>query len=215
MGEALPPSLEHELKTALAMIVGYAELLQTREDEETRREASEGILQAARRLSSTIDSVIEPAALASEDETLITPAAPRTPERPAPAPQRPLNVLVVDGEPAARTLLDIVLPVEDVRLSLAQDGDEALLSVDHADLVLLAWELPGRTAPIVLAELKIRHPDVPVVVFSEGADSRQEALAKLLGADAFVTREMNLTLLRETATALLGNRLRPLSGEAS
>ncbi|MBA3365904.1 MAG: hypothetical protein H0U03_08995 [Actinobacteria bacterium] len=51
--------LAHDLKTPLAMIVGYAELLDTRDDEEIRREAPQLIMQAAERLSSALDQLLE------------------------------------------------------------------------------------------------------------------------------------------------------------
>ena len=54
----LSDSLVHELKTSLSMIVGFAELLETREDPDTRSEATRGIVQAATRLRATIDSML-------------------------------------------------------------------------------------------------------------------------------------------------------------
>ena len=50
--------LAHELKTPLAMIVGYAELLQTRQDDEIRAEAPQRILEAAERLAASIDELV-------------------------------------------------------------------------------------------------------------------------------------------------------------
>ena len=41
----------------MSMIMGFAELLETRDDAETRSEAARGIVQAAARLRSTIESL--------------------------------------------------------------------------------------------------------------------------------------------------------------
>ena len=51
-------SLAHELRTPLAIVVGYAELLAERDDEETRRDAPAQILHAAERLAAAVDDVL-------------------------------------------------------------------------------------------------------------------------------------------------------------
>jgi signal transduction histidine kinase len=56
----------HELRTPLSVIVGYAELLRTRDDPDTRREATQYIEEAARRLLATIDDLLRNAALRAE-----------------------------------------------------------------------------------------------------------------------------------------------------
>jgi signal transduction histidine kinase len=56
--------LAHDLKTPLAMIVGYAELLLARDDEKLRKEAPARILEAAERLSTALDGLL--AELAAE-----------------------------------------------------------------------------------------------------------------------------------------------------
>jgi signal transduction histidine kinase len=51
--------LGHELKTPIAVIAGYAELLGAREDERTRLEASAQINAAAERLTGAVDELLE------------------------------------------------------------------------------------------------------------------------------------------------------------
>jgi signal transduction histidine kinase len=51
-------TLSHELRTPLAAITGFAELLQARDDERTRVEASARIMEAAERLSVAIDRLL-------------------------------------------------------------------------------------------------------------------------------------------------------------
>lgn len=59
MNEDARALLAHELRNPLAVIVGYAELLQLRDDDRTRREAAAAILEAADRLSSLLDELSE------------------------------------------------------------------------------------------------------------------------------------------------------------
>lgn len=51
--------LGHDLKTPLAVIIGYGELVATRVDDASRIEASRMIVEAAERLSREIDDALE------------------------------------------------------------------------------------------------------------------------------------------------------------
>lgn len=61
--DRLLATISHELRTPLSVIVGYAELLATRDDERTRREASARIREAAERLSAVLEDVLAAAGL--------------------------------------------------------------------------------------------------------------------------------------------------------
>jgi len=52
-------ALAHELRTPLAAIVGYAELLERRPDERTRLEAAARIKEAAQRIDETLGRLLE------------------------------------------------------------------------------------------------------------------------------------------------------------
>jgi light-regulated signal transduction histidine kinase (bacteriophytochrome) len=60
-----PESLEerarvrHDLKSHLTLILGYADLLRTRDDETLRREAPARIIEAAERLSLGLDELFD------------------------------------------------------------------------------------------------------------------------------------------------------------
>lgn len=57
--EQLRARLGHDLKTPLAVIIGYGELMASREDKESRLEASRMIVEAAERLSREIDDALD------------------------------------------------------------------------------------------------------------------------------------------------------------
>ena len=55
----LRTQLDHDLKNPLAVIIGYAELMASRPDEQSRAEATRMIIEAAERLSREIDAALE------------------------------------------------------------------------------------------------------------------------------------------------------------
>ena len=57
--EQLRARLGHDLKTPLAVIIGYGSLMASREDEESRLEASRMIVEAAERLAREIDEALD------------------------------------------------------------------------------------------------------------------------------------------------------------
>jgi signal transduction histidine kinase len=56
--EELLAALAHELRTPIAVIAGYAEILGSRSDDKTRLEAAARIAEAAQRLSETVDRLL-------------------------------------------------------------------------------------------------------------------------------------------------------------
>ena len=55
---ALRAEIAHDLKNPLSVIIGYAGLMSTRPDEESRVEAARAIVEAAERLSAELDLVL-------------------------------------------------------------------------------------------------------------------------------------------------------------
>ncbi len=193
--------LEHELRTPLAVIAGYAELLAARDDEETRKAAADQILAASRRLEASLDALL---GLAS-----------RTPlgsngHRPVGSARaqavRPARIVVIDDDIFIRRLLRLTLSTDAFEIAEASDGESALLlaKAQKPDLVLLDWRMPGLQGDEVLQDLKAAHAELPVVVLTVEAD--QQEAAYRLGADGFLTKPFSPTELLETIERLLAER---------
>jgi CheY-like chemotaxis protein len=191
--------LAHNLKTPISVISGYAELLATREDSETRLIAAKQISAAARRLTEEVDALV-----AGETNTASEPPGPSDP---AHRPGGRARIVVIDDDAGVRQLLRSTLPVEDFEIAEAGDGDVALAlaEVQRPDLVLLDWRMPNIPGETVLTELKQRFADIAVVILTVEEDQRGRA--EELGADAFLTKPFSPIELLRTVERLLSEPL--------
>jgi CheY-like chemotaxis protein len=100
------------------------------------------------------------------------------------------RILLVDDDSFVRTLLRMTLPEEDFEIVESADGEEALAALDGGpfDLVLLDWSMPGPSGGEVLAELRRRRPELPVIVLTAELHPRVRDEAESLGAAAFLTK---------------------------
>jgi CheY-like chemotaxis protein len=187
----------HELKTAMSMIMGFAELLETRDDAETRAEATRGIVQAAARLRSTIEALagtpLDNGASSRYQDEL---------EGGEPGPR--YRLMVIDDDPSEVEVLRAAFPRDSYDMLEVRDPDEGLEALDELkpDLIILDWTLPGGGGAETLAELKLRNPDLPVIVLDDEGDPKQRRIAALLDADEFVTRPFNAVELLSRAEDL-------------
>jgi PleD family two-component response regulator len=176
-------ALDDELRSCLATIVGYAVLLDS-EDPLARKDAPRRIVASIQQLSDTLERRAIESAVDDDD----------TPE-----PVASRRALLIDEDSDSRRLLKRMFPA-DFELVDADDPDEALSLAGEADVtfVMLSWRAATFSAPETLAELKIKYPNLPVMVIADQNDDVYEGVAEVLGADAFLTRPVNsLQLLAE------------------
>jgi response regulator RpfG family c-di-GMP phosphodiesterase len=117
-----------------------------------------------------------------------------------------LRILLVDDDPALRTLLRTTFEVADVSVAVAEDAEAARRKVRTArpDVIVLDINMPGTTGVELCAELKASPAtsDIPVVLLS-GSDETTK-LAKQAGADAFVRKPFSPLELLSIAERLAG-----------
>lgn len=99
------------------------------------------------------------------------------------------KILVVDDEPAIRTLLKSTLARAGYQAIEAATAKEALASsaIDKPDLVLLDLGLPDRDGLELIGALR-GEACTPVIVVSARENSDQKVAALDLGADDYVTK---------------------------
>jgi two-component system, OmpR family, response regulator len=121
---------------------------------------------------------------------------------------RPL-ILLVDDDPSLRRLIKMTLPEEGIDVEEAEDGIEALARIEarEPDLLVLDWKMPKKSGEQVLAVVKDRHPQLPVIVLTAERQPADRAAAEQLGADAFLTKPFSPLELLGSVERLLGDRL--------
>ena len=94
------------------------------------------------------------------------------------------TILVADDEKTCRDSIQKVLQREGHTVQTAESVDGALeaLRLNHFDLVVCDYRMPGKTGIDLLMELKRKESSVPVLMISAYADALVEAAIFELGA---------------------------------
>jgi class 3 adenylate cyclase len=210
--EALGSHLRHELRTPLNHVIGYAEMLLEDAEEGGRG----GIAEDLRRIHSAgrqLTGMLE-AALA-----LVTGTADTTGEANGSAPLEDLErleelvtadghelapldgrILVVDDDEANRDVLSRRVRSQGAEVEVAASGREALeiLKTGTFDAVLLDVMMPDMNGYQVLKEMKADTSlrDIPVIMISALNEVESTVRCILLGAEDYLTKPFDPTLLR-------------------
>lgn len=132
--------------------------------------------------------------------------------------EKPL-VLLVEDEPAQREILRYNLRSEGYDVSMAENGDDAMVLVDEMapDLILLDWMLPGVSGIEICRRVKSRREtaNIPVIMLSARSDELDRVRGLETGADDYMVKPFSVqelmarirTQLRRTRPASVGQAL--------
>lgn len=199
--------LRHDLRTPLNQIIGYSELLQEEITEEAHLADLTRILTASHHLVQLIDQSIDPRRIKLLQTTPL-PAPTKTSPQPVVSDLETKQVrqlahgtiLVVDDNPENCDVLVRRLTSEGYATHTAGDGHEALvmLLAHEIDLVLLDVIMPDFDGHQVLNAIKqdpqLRH--IPVIMVTALDELRQAVRCIENGADDYLTKPVNPTMLR-------------------
>lgn len=109
-----------------------------------------------------------------------------------------LEVLIVDDEPQIRKILARLLTRLECRAHTAASGEEALSWLNHhpADLLLLDLRLPGKSGMSVLEEVRVRWPDLPVVIITAYGSLESGIAAMKAGAIDYIQKPFDADQIR-------------------
>ncbi|XOV90343.1 MAG: sigma-54-dependent transcriptional regulator [Pseudomonadota bacterium] len=126
------------------------------------------------------------------------------------------TALIVDDEPDIRELLEITLGRMDVSTMAAKDLTSArqLLTETHFDFCLTDMRLPDGNGIELVQHISKEYPQTPVAMITAHGNMESAVEALKAGAFDFVSKPVNLELLRKLVDAALN--LQPLdTSEAS
>lgn len=130
--------------------------------------------------------------------------------------ENPPHILVVDDDPAIRTLISEYLRDHDMRVTVAGDGKELTAALlEHAiDLIVLDLRMPGEDGMHIARRVRDQS-SLPIVIVSGRLDEADRVMALELGADDYLTKpfssrellaRIRTVLRRSAATQALTGR---------
>jgi two-component system response regulator AtoC len=118
------------------------------------------------------------------------------------------RILIADDDPISGQLFAEVLSSEGFHVEQAQTGDDALslLRKETPDLLIADVRMPGTNGLEVTRAVHRSYPDLPIVVMSAfgSMDMAIEAIRE--GAFDFISKPMNLEVLKKTVRRALAQR---------
>src|SRR5271154_1994204 len=121
-------------------------------------------------------------------------------------------VLIVEDEDALGALLQYNLDKEGYRVSVATDGEEALMLVDEQlpDLLVLDWMLPKVSGIEVCRRLRSRAEtrNLPIIMLTARGEESDRVRGLDTGADDYLSKPFSMSELSARIRAVL-RRIRP------
>jgi two-component system phosphate regulon response regulator PhoB len=129
----------------------------------------------------------------------------------------PVQVLVVEDEPAIQELLAVHLEHAGYAVMRALDAEQAERLVREVlpDVVLLDWMLPGQSGPALAKKLRgdERTRDIPILMLTARSAESDKVAGLEAGADDYVTKPFSPRELMARIKAVLRRRSPQLTDE--
>ncbi|OUR80134.1 phosphate regulon transcriptional regulatory protein PhoB [Alphaproteobacteria bacterium 46_93_T64] len=128
-----------------------------------------------------------------------------------------MRILIVEDEPAMVELLRYNLESEGFDVSSAQDGEEAMLSIEEQtpDMVLLDWMLPKISGIEICRRLRLSsdYRNLPVIMITARGEESDRIRGLDVGADDYVAKPFSPAELLARIRAVLRRHNPDISGD--
>ena len=121
-----------------------------------------------------------------------------------------MKILIVDDSSVMRKVIKAAADVLDLETEEAQDGVEALNILEEnysdIDLVLLDWNMPGKTGFEVLQEIKenVEYKNIPVMMVTTEGHKTSIVAAVRAGADNYLVKPFTVDELESKIVECIG-----------
>ncbi len=119
------------------------------------------------------------------------------------------RILVVDDERSMREMLDIFLGREGYTVTECAAGTEALRLLDEKgpyDLIITDINMPGLSGFDLLREVKIKFPELPVLMITAYGSPDSAVEAMKLGATDYITKPFRIEEIKARISAAVERR---------
>lgn len=122
------------------------------------------------------------------------------------------KVLIVEDDTALEALLAYNLEKEGYKISVANDGEDALLQIAEQvpDLIILDWMLPKLSGIEVCRRLRAKQAtkNIPIIMLTARTDESDKIRGLDTGADDYLHKPFSVAELKARIRAVL-RRIRP------
>jgi len=130
--------------------------------------------------------------------------------------QNPQHVLVIDDEPDIRELLDLTLSRMGLDVTTVEDLGEARRALQQGrfSFCLTDMRLPDGNGLDLVEEISVNHPNLPTAVITAHGKIEDAVHALKIGAFDFVSKPVDLAVLRKLVNTALKLRKEEPEGSA-
>jgi len=118
------------------------------------------------------------------------------------------TVLLADDDKVQTLMLSAQLRAKGYKVDAAFDATQTFTSAirTQPDVIVLDIQMPGGTGMVVLERLKAstKTSHIPVIMLSGSTDPQADLAARIRGADAFLSKPVDVDELLGTMARLLG-----------